>query len=205
MRSLSTAVLSLVAMALSSMTTYLTFFDARYTLTQAVASVQLQVQSGGGSSNGEKSAYYRYYPYPQIILSNRGTRPLVLSNVELVKSSTLETCTEDESVEIPQARTFEAIIVEPGTVQQLPLELALPAVSQEVAEDEEFDLQPDTALWCLKWTAFDPNGERQEPLTPVFTTEITFTPPEPGDRYPSTNVELDFPKGPTKLITRGWF
>lgn len=204
MRGISSAVLSLAAMALSSMTTYLTFFDARYTLTTAVADVALQVQSGGGMSNGTKSVTYRYYPYPEIILSNRGTRPLVLSDAELVRSADLDTCELSDEEPIPTR--IEAVIVEPGTVQQLSMELALPGISAEVAEDADFALEPSEDLWCLQWTVFDPNGQRREPLTPVFTTKITFEQPEdPDDRYPDTKVDLDFPKGATKLVARGLF
>ena len=55
MRNISSAVLSLAAMALSSLTTYLSFFDARYTLTAAVADVDGQTQRGSSSGNGRWS------------------------------------------------------------------------------------------------------------------------------------------------------
>ncbi len=205
MRGISSAVLSLTAMALSSLTTYLTFFDARYTLTQAVATVSVQVQSGGSSSGGVASAYYRYFLTPQIILSNRGTRPLVLSNVELVPSSNVERCAPDEDAETPPMRRLDAVIVEPGTVQQLALDVELPAISAEAKPGRDFDLPESDALWCLKWTIFDPNGERREPVTPAFRAKLTFAPPEPDDRYPDAEIDLDYPKEPTRLVSRGWF
>ena len=55
MRNISSTVLSLAAMVLSSLTTYLTFFDSRYTLTAAVAQVSSQTNRGYSSGNGQRS------------------------------------------------------------------------------------------------------------------------------------------------------
>ncbi|MEL7371195.1 MAG: hypothetical protein AAFN74_19900, partial [Myxococcota bacterium] len=92
MRGLSSSVLSVAAMGLSSLTTYLTFFDASYTLTVANADVPIQVQSGSSSSGGKKSAYYRFFPKPSVILSNRGKLALVVSDVRLHRSTDVSSC-----------------------------------------------------------------------------------------------------------------
>lgn len=100
MRNISSTVLALSAMALSSMTTYLTFFDARYTLTAAIADVKGQVNRGFSSSSNSdtKSVNYRFYIDTSLVLSNRGTRSLVVSDVSVVRSSNPNKCevAEDE-------------------------------------------------------------------------------------------------------------
>lgn len=208
MRNISSAVLSLAAMSLSSLTTYLTFFDARYTLTQAVAEVPTNIQGGGGTnSDGTRSASYRIYPEPRIILSNRGTRALVLSSVEAVVSSDPEKCVpmDLEGDDAPYTRKIEPVIVEPSSVQQIALELGLAGFNSEAAPGEDFDFENTVQLWCLKWVVFDPNGERREPLTPLLTLDVTFSPPEEGESYPDINVEVDHPKEPSRLVTRGLY
>lgn len=204
MRGFSSGVLSLAAMALSSLTTYLTFFDARYTMTTAIADASVQVQSGGSVSDGITSAYYRFYPNLNVILSNRGTRSLVLSRVDLVRSSDAETCTavEDDGIFTPSR---EPVIIEPGTVQQVPMEFSLANVDAEVETGEPFMLEGNTTLYCLKWTIFDPNGRRREPLTEAMTITTDYEAPSGDDYYPDISVQVDFPKRPTRIVSRGLF
>ncbi|MEL7130736.1 MAG: hypothetical protein AAGK23_14440, partial [Pseudomonadota bacterium] len=157
MRGISNAVLSLTAMALSSLTTYLTFFDARYTLTEAIADVTIQVQSGGSSSGDRIEGYYRYFPTFNIILSNRGTRPIVISDLDMLRVEQDGSCADavaDEKIFVP---TFETIIVEPGTVRPFKLETALPSIDRDTTVGIPFDLTGETAKWCFEWTLFDPN------------------------------------------------
>ena len=64
MRNISSSALALMALALSSLTTYLTFFDARYALTAAVANVSASVQTGFSSSEAGSSVSYRTFVAP---------------------------------------------------------------------------------------------------------------------------------------------
>ena len=205
MRSLSTAVLSLIAMALSSMTTYLTFFDARYTLTVAVADAPLQIQTSSSRNNGVTTANYQFYPKPSIILSNRGTRALVLHTVELYRSNSLTACDIDGQEAEGVAFGFEPKIVEPGSVQQLVPEFGLDRLSGESASGQRLVMEPDEALFCIKWVVFDPNGNRREPVSPAFSWTLDFSTYEEGDLYPRADVKIDYPKEPTRLVARGFF
>ena len=203
MRGFSSAVLSLAAMALSSLTTYLTFFDSRYTLTQAMADVSVQIQSGGSAYDGQAQAFFRYFPTLDLILSNRGTRPIVISDVDVYQSASDRKCEPTGEALFKQA--FEPQIVEPGTVQALSLEVSLPNIERTSENGAPFDLTGSSEMWCLKWTLFDPNGRRHEPLAEAFSMDISFTAPEGDDRYPSTDIELDFPRQPERLLSRGLF
>ncbi len=203
MRHSSNAVLSVAAMAMSSMTTYLTFFDSRYTLTTAVAAVEQQVQRGYSSSNGESEVYFRRYVTPQMIVSNRGTRPLVLSDVSLVRSSDPDTCAATEDV---RTTHFTAKIVEPGTVEQMPFEFSLPNIEAVSNENGEFDLQDTTELWCLNWTVFDPNGRRREPLSAAFVATTSY--PVEGideDGTPNMKFEVEPSFKAERLVSRAIF
>lgn len=195
--------LSIAAMALSSMTTYLTFFDSRYTLTTAVAGVEQQVQRGTSSSNGESEVYFRRYVTPQMIISNRGTRPLVLSNVELMRSADPETCSPTDDIRTTQ---FTAKIVEPGTVEQIPFEFSLPPVEAVSDAEGKFTLEGSVELWCLKWTVFDPKGRRREPLSAAFTATTTY-PPEGVDRngYPNMKLDIEHSFAAERLVSRAIF
>lgn len=202
MRSLSSVVLSLTAMVLSSMTTYLTFFDSRYTLTTAISGVEWQMQTGSSSSNGERDVYFRKFVDPAIIVSNRGTRPLVLTNVVVVDSTNPETCVPGEKA-FPSR--IEAKIIEPGTVQQIPLSLGIGSVEATADASGYYDLTDTKTLWCLKWTIFDPNGRRHEPISPAFTETTKFAQPETPEDYASGTFTIEYPKQPTKLVSRGLF
>ncbi len=214
MRNLSSAVLSLVAMGLSSMTTYLTFFDARYTLNAAVADVKGQSGRGYGSSNGKRSINFRFFAYPSIIVSNRGTRALVVSDVQVAKSDDLESCKVADDAERRSALTFDPVtnrseviepfIVEPGTVKPIKMEIVLPNIDQEATAETQFQLQPSKVLWCMEWTVFDPNGRRHDSVMPAFTHDVSFS-VEDGEDMPRANFKLDYPKGPNKLLARGVF
>lgn len=201
MRNLSSAVLSLAAMVLSSFTTYLSFFDARYTLTASVADVSGQTNRGYGSNGEQRNVNFRFYVAPSVILSNRGTRPLVITDVALVPSSDAKTCVASGD---PLPGRMETLIIEPGSVRSLPLDLALPQIEQKIGMDEAFSLEDVSSFWCIQWVVFDPNGRRHEPMMPAFTADIRFG-YEDDESHPSATYKLDFPKGPTRLLSRGLF
>lgn len=212
MRGLSSSVLSVTAMGLSSLTTYLTFFDASYTLTMANAAVELSVQSGGGSSGGETTAYFRFFLRPSIILSNRGNLAIVVSDVRLFRSTSLDTCTIADGDRGRRPFTGRndtpatPRVVEPETLEHVTLEFGLEEASTTAKADADgnFDIPSDQGLWCLKWTLFDPNGKRHEPTSPVLTLTRSYEMKE-GEKYPDVNVEKDFPKRPIRLVSRGLY
>ena len=210
MRGLSSNVLAVAAMALSSLTTYLTFFDSSYTLTSAVASVSIYVQSGGGYSPEQgRSASYRYFAEPSVILSNRGTLAVVVSDIELVRSSDLEKCVATDEIRTMIASRDKAkaapTVVEPQTVRQLTMEFNLKSVNAKAdSETGEFDLPASKEMWCLRWTVFDPNGKRHEPMAPAFTLSSEYV-KKPDENYPDAKLDKKFPKAPQTLIARGMF
>ena len=214
MRNISSAVMSLAAMVLSSFTTYLTFFDSRYTLTAAVAGVSGQSNRGYGSNGEQKTINFRFYATPSIILSNRGTRALVVSEVAVVRSEDKTRCVAAADAERRQpfrlnlesnrTEAIEPFIVEPGSVQAQKIEVSLPDVDQAVATDAQFALEPDSALWCLEWTVFDPNGKRHESLMPAFTTDVAYS-AEEGEDKPGASFKLDYAKQPVTILSRALF
>ncbi|MEM6412260.1 MAG: hypothetical protein AAF683_12070 [Pseudomonadota bacterium] len=203
MRGFSSAVLSLAAMSLSSLTTYLTFFDSRYTLTQAIADVSISQQGGGYSSGDVREVTYRFFPRIDLILSNRGTRPIVVSDMEIFESASRDQCELTEETLFMQE--FTPIIIEPGTLSQTSVETSLKNVEGQSTGGAPIVLDPISRLYCLKWTLFDPNGERHEPMAEAFSINIDFLPPEPGEYSPETDVTVDFPRRPERLLSRDFF
>ncbi len=214
MRNLSSTVMALAAMVLSSMTTYLTFFDARYTLTAAIADVKGQVSRGYGSNGETKSVNYRFYIDSSLVLSNRGTRSLVVSEVTAVKSNVMDSCVADaeaKRIRVQEytedgSRTFyiKPFIVEPGSVGAKTFWVNPSAIDREAKVDEVFDLEAIDQLWCLEWTVFDPNGQKHENMMPAFRMAADFN-LEEGETTPEATLRLDGKNGPNELLKRGLF
>ena len=208
MRGLSSSVLSVAAMGLSSLTTYLTFFDASYTLTMANADVKIQIQSGSSSSKGQRSAYYRFFVNQGVILSNRGKLALVVSGVRLFRSTQPDRCEaptdKDAFVSNSDATPTIPVVVEPETIRHIQLRSQIKPVSAEANPDGTFDLPADSGFWCLKWTIFDPNGKRHEPMSPAFTLQREYV-MEGDDRYPGVKAKKEFPREPIRLVGRGLY
>lgn len=204
MQGFSTTVLSVGAMVLSSLTTYLTFFDTRYTLSVAVAEVSVQVQSGGSSSNGETSAYYRFFPATELVFSNRGTRPVVVSDLRLMRSDRSDRCEISDESERGYVYNFDTMIVEPGTVTSMAVETGMDNLTLDGVDGAITPPPDDVVLWCAHWVAFDPKGYRREPMTPFFTMSRTFS-QEDGARYPAVSVAVDYPREPNTIVAKGLF
>ena len=212
MRNISSAVMSLAAMALSSLTTYLTFFDARYTLTAAVADVASESDSGSSSESYD----FRLYAKPTIILSNRGTRALVVSEINLARSQTLDSCniaTDAKRTKVNKtdesgysSSPVKPFIIEPGTVSPNRFIAYLNDVKTPRVEGEapSFNQEPQQSLYCFEWVVFDPNGKRKVAAMPAFTSTVTLSMPDNGS-YPEADFEIDHPKGAIQLLTRGLF
>ncbi|MFC7290984.1 hypothetical protein [Hirschia litorea] len=215
MRNISSTVMALAAMVLSSMTTYLTFFDARYTLTAAVAKVSGQINRGYSSNSEGKSIDFRYWVDSTLVVSNRGTRALVISDVSAVKSNKPGSCAIDKdskrhrvqqyiAPEYVRTQYIQPFIVEPSSVAAIPLSMGIPGLSQEIGLEEEFSLEPLHDLWCLEWKVFDPNGKMHENTMPAFLIDVAFNTPE-GEDYPEGELRLDMKSGPTEILKRGLF
>ena len=142
-----------------------------------------------------------------MILSNRGTLAVVLNKVEIVASKSLDRCdpTDDEAhAAYEKEKGGLPMVLEPETVTQLDLEFYMKKWTLKAdKETEKFDLPPpEKQMYCLRWTLFDPNGRRHEPLTPLVTVDSTYVMKQ-DKKYPEVQVEKDFPRGPTKLVARG--
>ena len=206
MNNITTAILSLLAMLLSSVTTYLTFFDNRYTLTAAIAGVDGQIQSGGGSSGeGVYSLTFRPFATPSIILSNHGTRALVVTSVTLVPSVSHEVCevAADASSREPTTR-MKPMLVEAGSIQEVSLEFLLHETNAEKTPTQNYQIKDTDSSWCLKWVIFDPDGQRHEP-TMLALRETTHFKPQPDGIYYDTEYKLDHPKAAAQLLSDGLF
>lgn len=199
MSNASTLLVSILAFAMSAVTTFLTYFDTRYQVTAAVVDVAGGRQSGGSSSDGEISTFVRYYATPTFLLSNRGARPMVFTDVELVKSTSLETCEASDVASRPFGDGLERTIIERGELRTFDVEFALGVDEHDGAA--AVAARPDREeLWCLRLTLFDQRGERREPMFPAVRASMAFSPPTADDRYGDVALGLDFPPAPVRII-----
>ncbi|MAK62840.1 MAG: hypothetical protein CMK09_17870 [Ponticaulis sp.] len=200
MRNISSTVLSLLAMVLSSLTTYLTFFDARYTLTATIANIDAQTSRGLSTTDGQRMLDYRIFLESTLILSNRGTRPVVLTDYMLIKSEDVSTC---ESSADGKPLPSQTRVIEPGTVEQIALSMYLEDVEAVLPETELAEIAPVKDLYCLGWVVIDPNGKRHTPMTPAFRTDLSFRTPE-GETYPEMDDTITYEEAPKTLVSRGF-
>ncbi len=210
MRGLSSNVLSITAMGLSTLTTYLTFFDASFVLTTANAGASVRIFGSGGKANGERSVQFEFRVKSSVILSNRGKLAVVVSDIRAFKSTALDACQiarDDKG----QSLTYRVDngppiprVVEPETLQQLEIRFQLDKVKQTVPDGSAISLPSSESLWCLKWVIFDPNGVRHEVTSPVLRAARTYI--DKGlDKRPEADIELDITKKPVRLVSRSVF
>ena len=192
------------AMGVSMVTTYFTLFDQRYTLTAAMSKASIHRQSGSSSSEGRVSASYRFFPTIEFVLSNRGSRPLVLTEAGIVRSDNLETCEGEGEIRRPFRDEPGTVVMEPDTVRVVSFETNLPAIDVEDT-GAGFDVKADEALWCVALTVFDHNGERLTPLFPAFTTKMDFRPPSEDERVPEMIFESETKYGARIVSSSGAF
>ncbi len=197
--------MSVGAIILSTWTTYMTFFDDRYTLTVAMASIGSSVQTSSYSSSIENVRETRRAPYvtPVIIASNQGTKSMVFTRVSLVKSESQETCSagKDAPSAFPLKRIDQPEIYSPDSIQTLSFEFALPDLNTR--NDEEPDLSVLAGLWCMKFVVFDHNGERYEPYLEAFRAKPALVPGEDPEDAPRLDLNLEYAQGPVELVSRG--
>ena len=210
MRELSSLFMSMIAVVVSAVTTFLTFFDERYTLTAAIVDVGAGVQRSASYADGKGlDVMYQHYVEPTLILSNRGTRALVLTEVNLARSTRLGACEIDEVLQ-PIGSGVEPMIIEPGTVRTLANEYRISRVeahwdarSVPASGADRLNAEHVPETWCTQLVVFDDRGRRMEPLMETLTLERVFTPPDEDDDYPGGTLELEHPVAAAQLLTRG--
>lgn len=189
--------MSIGAVIASVCTTYLSFFDERYTLTATIADVSGLVQTGSyRSGDGPREVNFRVFFTPTFILSNRGTRPLVLTNVALSLSGDPETCQAAEEVTQPFGEQ-KPLIMEPGSVSDLSFEFGRAPLTN--------DFETRSELWCLQFTLIDHRGHRISPLLKAVEVDYTVTPvvKDGEEQTPELGVAIDFPRKPVTVAQSG--
>lgn len=200
MGNLLNGVMSAVAIVLSAITTYVTFFDDRITLTATIDTVRTAVQSGGGGGDGRWSYGFQYRVGVDLILALRGARPVVLTDAELVRSTTPDACVAGDDVE--KTFGFETMVLQPGALAPLSIEFSLPRIEDQATSIDALEFAPRSETWCLRLTLFEQSGERQEPMLRAFASDISFF-MEEGEDYPSTRFDVDASRAAVTVLETG--
>lgn len=203
MEDIISMIMSAIALVMSAVTTYLNFFYERSDLTATMDRVPMQIQSSGSASDDQVEAQFRYYVTPAFVLTLQGTRPLVVTDVNLIRAANREGCIRTETKARRFGGAFETIILEKGAILRLAAEFELE--SSKVTSEDKFAITGRSERWCLELTAYDQRGRRVEALMPAFDVDLKFAPPQEDERYPTSTGSVDVCRGPVKLVTRSSF
>jgi hypothetical protein len=185
---------SVSAVFISAATTYFTVWNARYLLGATITKVSWQVQSSS-SRNGDEpvQATYRVYVGPRIIFTHRGTRPVVVTKMSLVRPKTHTA----EEARIDSLGEDKSYIFQPGNVLEVTPEFALPSLHNDFDQFNE--------RWNLAFTVVDHRGRRSDTQIPLLHVmyRLTADPKEP-ESAPNLTVDLDFQRQPMPVAKSGW-
>ena len=203
-------ILSLVAVGLSVMTTYLSFFDERYAVTLSVAkhSIEKLISSSRSGRDTPLEIHYQVHVKPTFILSNRGTRPLVLTDIKAILSADMKECKDGDLKRNPVkdsgwslSGSVDPVIIEPGVVRQLQYNFN---IGNNLAQTLKGEVKNLSELWCLKFTLFDHRGKRLEPIVPYAKFNYHLHENERsrnGDGAPDLKVDAPYTRHPLTLAS----
>lgn len=189
--------LSVIAVVASAVTTYLTFFDARYRAVAVVAGAQNGVQTSSSGADGViTSVGYRVFCAPTIILSNSGTRPVAATQLKLYRAA-------EPRGGAPAGEPFDAPLEEPtflleaGAVRHVRFEFGLPLMTN--------DFEKRSETWRLGLALIDHQGVRTDASIEIARFDFTIEPaPEGPSAAPILRADIASPQGPQLLAARGW-
>lgn len=187
-------VLSISAVLISAATTYFTVWNARYLLAATITAVNRKVQRSS-SRNGDEpvQATYGIFCVPRIIFTHRGTRPVVVTKIALVRPKKAGV----EEVRVESFGEEKSYVFQPGNVLEVAPEFALPALHN--------DFEPFRERWNLALTIVDHQGRRSDPQIPLLDIKYRLTPdPEDPKAAPDLSMDLDFERKPIPVAKSGW-
>lgn len=200
MGNLLNGMMAVIAMLLSTVTTYLSFFDDRALLTGVIDDVRPWARSGGGGSEGNWSYSFRHGVEIDLILSLRGTRPLVLTEALLVRVPIGADC--EGAALAQQPYQFETRILEPKSLTPLALEFPLPGAEATAPSKAALRFDDRADGWCLQLKLFDASGAASTPMMRAFDARTAYV-REAGEDYPSASIDVDVSPAPAPMFKSG--
>ncbi len=187
-------VFSVSAVLISAATTYFTVWNARYLLGATITKVNWQVQTASSRNADEPvQATYRIFVKPRIIFTHRGTRPVVVTKITLVRPKTAGA----EEVRVESLGEETSHVFQPSNVLELTPEFAIPALHNDFEQFRE--------CWNLAFTVVDHRGRRSDPQIPVLDVAFRLTPdPKDPEAAPNLSIDPDFQRQPMPVIKSGW-
>lgn len=188
--------MAMIAVVASAVTTYLTFFDARYRAAAVVAHVRADLQSSYSRvGDGAYQMHYRAFLTPTLIFANQGTRPVLLTRLEFFCADRSRKGGVGASLGVTSE--MDALLLEVGSVQHLRPETAFQSLT------DDFETRVEQVK--MRATAFDHRGKRIEAVVDVATVTFEIVRPEPGvDEAPALNVSVEHPRRQQKIAVGGW-
>ena len=187
-------VFSVSAVLISAATSYFTVWNARYLLGATITKVNWQAQTASSRNADEPvQATYRIFVKPRIIFTHRGTRPVVVTKITLVRPKTAGA----EEVRVESFGEETSHVFQPNNVLEVTPEFAIPALHNDF---EQFDER-----WNLAFTVVDHRGRRSDPKIPLFDVDFRLTPDtKDPEAAPNLSIDLDFQRQPMPVIKSGW-
>ncbi|MEJ2117414.1 MAG: hypothetical protein P8Y36_05715 [Alphaproteobacteria bacterium] len=156
--------------------------------------VNWQAQSTSSKNADEPvQATYRVFIKPRIILTHRGTRPVVVTSIALVRPKTADA----EEMRINKIGEETSHVFQPGNVLEVTPEFALPSLHNDFEQFRE--------RWNLAFTVVDNLGRRSDPQIPLLDVDFRLIPdPKDPEGAPKLSLNLDYQRQPMPVIKSGW-
>jgi hypothetical protein len=185
---------SISAVLISAATSYFTVWNARYLLGATVTKIDWQTQKSS-SRNGDEpvEATYRIFVKPRIIFTHRGTRPVVVTKIALVRPKTAGA----EEMIIERLGEETSHVFQPNNVLEISPEFPLPRLHN--------DFEPFHERWSLVFTVVDHKGRRSDPQIPLLDVAYRLTPDSTDpEAAPNLSMDLNYQRRPMSVIQSGW-
>lgn len=187
-------VFSISAVLISAATSYFTVWNARYLLGATVTKIDWQTQRSNSKNADEPvEATYRIFVKPRIIFTHRGTRPVVVTKIALVRAQTADA----EKVIIERLGEETSHVFQPNNVLEISPEFPLPRLHNDFEQFRE--------RWNLVFTVVDHKGRRSDPQIPLLDVAYRLTPDSTDpEGAPNLTMDLDYQRRPMSVIQSGW-
>ncbi len=191
-------VISLIALGLSALSTFLAFFYQRTGLTGAVVRAHATTRRSGGFDGETANVQFQQDARIEVLLSNTGTRPLVITAIEAVVGAPNASRPGDE----PPIQPYEqvaSVLLEPKTALVFPIEFRLCTVGLDNVTRTTDIPERRERVWA-RVTVYDHRGRVHQPDLPAFAAKTTYRPGEENDRYPQSDLAIDQVHRPMRLV-----
>lgn len=184
------SVISIIALSLSALSTFLTFFYNRTRLTGVVVRGDVSLQRSGGFDGEKASVSFQTFAKIGVLISNHGNRPVTLTSLALVV---------DDEEPNTGFQPVEPTLLAPNSAQVFTNEYRVSQVSlDDVARDTKIPARTER-VWA-QVRLHNHRGKSRVVKIPALELATTYIPGEGDERYPNADITATPAHRPTRLV-----